>query len=59
VVIDQAGQRHAFAINPLRKDRLLRGLDDIDATLAHSDEIARFEAHRRAACPWLPITTQA
>jgi len=59
VVVDVNGNRHAFDINPLRKDRLLRGLDDIDATLGHRDEIARFEARRRGGFPWLPITSQA
>ncbi len=45
---------HAFAISPLRKDRLIRGVDDIDMTLEHRDAIERFEAGRRARMPWLP-----
>src|SRR6266853_1887051 len=45
---------HAFEISPLRKDRLVRGIDDIDVTLAYGDAIERFEAKRRAAVPWLP-----
>jgi 3-isopropylmalate/(R)-2-methylmalate dehydratase small subunit len=45
---------HAFEISPLRKDRLVRGIDDIDVTLEHRDAIERFEADRRAAVPWLP-----
>jgi 3-isopropylmalate/(R)-2-methylmalate dehydratase small subunit len=45
---------HAFDISPLRKDRLVRGIDDIDVTLAYRDEIESFEAKRRAAVPWLP-----
>ena len=59
VVIDPGGRRHPFAINPLRKDRLLRGLDDIDVTLTYRGEIDRFEARRRGEFPWLPITSQA
>ena len=45
---------HAFEISPLRKDRLVRGIDDIDVTLEYRDAIESFEAKRRAAMPWLP-----
>lgn len=48
------GTHHAFEISPLRKDRLMRGIDDIDVTLAYLSEIERFEAARRKAAPWLP-----
>jgi 3-isopropylmalate/(R)-2-methylmalate dehydratase small subunit len=45
---------HVFEISPLRKDRLVRGIDDIDVTLEYRDAIENFEAKRRAAMPWLP-----
>jgi 3-isopropylmalate/(R)-2-methylmalate dehydratase small subunit len=45
---------HPFDISPLRKDRLVRGIDDIDVTLQYRDAIESFEAKRRAAMPWLP-----
>ena len=45
---------HAFDISPLRKDRLVRGIDDIDVTLEYRDAIESFETKRRAAMPWLP-----
>jgi 3-isopropylmalate/(R)-2-methylmalate dehydratase small subunit len=45
---------HSFDISPLRKDRLVRGIDDIDVTLQYRDAIEGFEAKRRAAIPWLP-----
>jgi 3-isopropylmalate/(R)-2-methylmalate dehydratase small subunit len=48
------GAVHAFEISALRKDRLVRGIDDIDVTLQYEDAIASFEAKRRAAVPWLP-----
>ncbi len=48
------GTAHAFEISQLRKDRLVRGIDDIDVTLEHLDAIEAFEAKRRAAVPWLP-----
>jgi 3-isopropylmalate/(R)-2-methylmalate dehydratase small subunit len=54
VVIAPDHTKHPFEISPLRKDRLVRGIDDIDVTLGHRDEIERFEVTRRAAVPWLP-----
>jgi 3-isopropylmalate/(R)-2-methylmalate dehydratase small subunit len=50
---------HPFDISPLRKDRLVRGIDDIDVTLQYADAIASFEAKRRAALPWLPTARRA
>ena len=46
------GTAHRFAIDEFRKQRLLKGRDDIDLTLAHAAEIAAFEAADRAARPW-------
>ena len=40
-----------FEIDDYTRWRLLEGLDDIDLTLRHAAEIARFEQHRLA---WLP-----
>jgi 3-isopropylmalate/(R)-2-methylmalate dehydratase small subunit len=48
------GTAHGFEISPLRKDRLMRGIDDIDVTLEYREAIESFEAKRRAAIPWLP-----
>jgi 3-isopropylmalate/(R)-2-methylmalate dehydratase small subunit len=45
---------HSFEISPLRRDRLVRGIDDIDVTLEYRDAIERFETERRATLPWLP-----
>jgi 3-isopropylmalate/(R)-2-methylmalate dehydratase small subunit len=59
VVIDTAGRRHPFDINPLRKERLLAGIDDIDVTRQYLDQIVVFEEKRRARHSWLPITSQA
>lgn len=58
-VIDPHGGRHGFEINPLRKERLVKGLDDIDVTLGYREKIAAVEAARRQAYPWLPVTSQA
>ena len=59
VVIDPKGGRHAFQVNPLRKDRLIAGQDDIAATQEYGDRILAFEEARRAQHQWLPITNQA
>jgi 3-isopropylmalate/(R)-2-methylmalate dehydratase small subunit len=48
------GSAHGFDISPLRKDRLMNGVDDIDVTLAYLDRIESFETARHAAAPWLP-----
>jgi 3-isopropylmalate/(R)-2-methylmalate dehydratase small subunit len=53
VVVTPSGERIGFEIEPHRKQRLLGGLDDIDVTLAHADEIRAYEAKRREATPWL------
>ena len=54
-VIAPDRNRHTASTSvPLRKDRLVRGIDDIDVTLQYRDAIERFEAKRRAAMPWLP-----
>ena len=58
-VIAPDGSAHHFDINPLRKDRLIRGLDDIDVTLAHLPAIEAFEAERRASFPWLPTAQRS
>ncbi len=47
------GTRVPFAIEGLRKQALISGLDAIGSTLAMSDAIARFEAAHFAANPWL------
>jgi 3-isopropylmalate/(R)-2-methylmalate dehydratase small subunit len=44
---------YGFEVDPLRKHRLLNGLDDIGLTLQHADAIHEFEARRHAEQPWL------
>jgi 3-isopropylmalate/(R)-2-methylmalate dehydratase small subunit len=57
-VIASDGSAHRFDISPLRKDRLMRGIDDIDVTLAYRNDIEVFEARRRASFPWLPTASR-
>ena len=58
-VVAPDGLAHYFDISPLRKERLIRGIDDIDATLEHAAAIDTFEAKRKASFPWLPTATRA
>jgi 3-isopropylmalate/(R)-2-methylmalate dehydratase small subunit len=46
------GDRIAFAMDPFRKDCLLKGLDEIGLTLNLAPEIAAFETRRVADAPW-------
>ena len=43
----------AFSIDPVRRHRLLNGLDDIGLTLELADQIRNFEERHRASSPWL------
>lgn len=52
IVADANGATHRFDIDPTRKERLSKGLDDIGVTLQHLPEIEAFEARYRAATPW-------
>jgi 3-isopropylmalate/(R)-2-methylmalate dehydratase small subunit len=49
-----AGLSMAFRLDEVARHRLLEGLDDIAVTLAHSDEVAAYEAARPAWMPALP-----
>jgi 3-isopropylmalate/(R)-2-methylmalate dehydratase small subunit len=49
--VEAPGVRATFALDEHARDRLLRGLDEIAVTLAHSQEIAAYESTRAA---WLP-----
>jgi 3-isopropylmalate/(R)-2-methylmalate dehydratase small subunit len=46
-----AGVHATFALNDHARTRLLEGLDDIAVTLAHADEITKYESSRAT---WLP-----
>ncbi|HZE49223.1 MAG TPA: 3-isopropylmalate dehydratase small subunit [Jatrophihabitantaceae bacterium] len=49
-----SGEVHGFELDDYTRWRLLEGLDDIGLTLRHTDEIAAYEAQRKA---WFPSTT--
>jgi len=47
------GGQLSLAVDPTRKESLVKGLDDIGLTLAHREAIEAFEARHRTAMPWL------
>ena len=42
-----------FDIEPFKKQCLLNGLDDIELTLQHTDDIKAYEQKRSQQAPWL------
>lgn len=46
LVTDSDGLAVGFEIDPFRRNSLMKGLDDIGITLAHSDAIGRYELGR-------------
>ena len=51
--VESGSEHYSFEMDPVRKHRLLEGLDDISLTLKHTDDIHAFEAQRRRDAPWL------
>ena len=47
------GETHSFEFDEGRREKLLKGLDDIALTLQAESEISAFEAQRKLATPWL------
>jgi 3-isopropylmalate/(R)-2-methylmalate dehydratase small subunit len=56
-VTTPSGAMYGFAIDPFKKDCLLRGLDTIGWTLQYADQIDAFEGRRRTEAPWLVAAT--
>ncbi|WP_182355817.1 3-isopropylmalate dehydratase small subunit [Komagataeibacter europaeus] len=54
VIIRPDGKEVPFDVDPLRKQLLLEGLDDIGQTLQHEKAITTFEERRAQAQPWIP-----
>jgi 3-isopropylmalate/(R)-2-methylmalate dehydratase small subunit len=52
--VSWADQNYRFEIDDYGRWRLLEGLDDIDVSLQHVDDIAIYEKTRR---PWLPAVS--
>jgi len=52
-VVSPRGEEMPFAIEAMRRDALLEGLDDLGLTLKHTAAIEAFQAHDRQARPWV------
>lgn len=52
-VTSPSGAVFSFEIDPGRKEKLLRGLDDIGVTLTRTASIDAFEARRALEAPWM------
>jgi len=50
--IVRGDRRYAFSIDPVSRNQLLNGWDDIDLTESHSAEIAAFKTRDRERRPW-------
>ena len=49
----------AFNIDPISRNQLLNGWDDVDLTESHRGQIAAFKAHDKLARPWAaPVAKQ-
>jgi 3-isopropylmalate dehydratase small subunit len=52
-VTDTHGTTHAFQIDAVYKERLLKGLDEVGLVLEHLPAIEAFEKRHHAAHRWL------
>jgi 3-isopropylmalate/(R)-2-methylmalate dehydratase small subunit len=52
-VVAPDGSETPFAIDNLRREALLDGLDDIALMMKRADEIGRFQAADRVKRPWI------
>ncbi len=53
VVRSPRGARIAFTVDPLRRQQLLEGLDDLDAGLLRRDQVRAFQHTDRVVRPWI------
>jgi 3-isopropylmalate/(R)-2-methylmalate dehydratase small subunit len=56
VVVFPHGEAVRFDIEPLRRDALLEGLDEVGLTLKQTEAISAYQSRDRAARPWLWTT---
>ncbi len=52
-IVTPGGEEIGFEVDAFRKHCLINGLDDIDLTLQHVDDIKIYETRRREEAPWL------
>ncbi len=54
VVVRPNGAEIPFSVDPLRREMLLQGLDEIGQTMQRGAAIDAYESRQRLAQPWLP-----
>jgi 3-isopropylmalate dehydratase/3-isopropylmalate/(R)-2-methylmalate dehydratase small subunit len=54
-VISPSGKTFSFQIDPVRKDKMLKGLDFIGETMMHGADIDLYESKRAIGQPWLEL----
>jgi 3-isopropylmalate/(R)-2-methylmalate dehydratase small subunit len=54
-VISPSGKSFSFQIDPVRKDKMLKGLDFIGETMMHGADIDLYESKRAIGQPWLEL----
>ena len=54
-VISPSGKSFHFDIDPVRKDKMLKGLDFIGETMMHGADIDLYESKRAIGQPWLEL----
>jgi len=54
-VVSPSGKTIAFDIDPVRKEKMLKGLDAIGETLMHGGDIDLYESKRAISEPWLEV----
>jgi 3-isopropylmalate/(R)-2-methylmalate dehydratase small subunit len=52
-VIAPNGEQYVFSIDPMRRESLLNGLDEIGLSLLRESEIAAFQARDKQQRPWV------
>src|SRR5687768_3773546 len=53
LVTDTLGDTHRFEIDPVYRERLLKGLDEVGLVLEHLPQIEAFERRRLEQYPWI------
>ncbi len=57
IITTPTGETIHFSLPEYRRQRLLKGLDDIGMTLLNSDKIKLYEERRKQTAPWLLTKT--
>lgn len=55
VVVFPDGSSQAFEIDPFWRTCLLKGVDDLELTLSHGQDIQQFIERYEQACPWAAV----